>query len=500
MVDFEKLRKDRGVSKPTDPIEIFRRLPSNINDLWNSQAEALREWNKNRESKDIVIKLNTGGGKTLVGLIILQSIANETNGLTMYLCPTVQLTEQIYTLSKEYGFKTAIYKKGEPLDDDFLSGKCILIATYKALFNANNKFGTVDDTEHVHLNGIIIDDAHAAFSDIRDSFTISIKKQSNRTLYSKLCTLFRDDFNKLGKIGSFDDIVRGGEPNLILEIPYWSWKQRSDQIRGILAESISEEYPFIFTWPLLRDEFDYCHALIGHRSFDITPLYPLVDKFPSFSECSRRVYMSATLADDSPIIRTFDANRGSVSNPITPKSLAGVGERMILAPELTDIDPKKIKNIVKKAIKKISKNAGVLILVPKNSDLKEWDDVATLPENTEDVTNFVKKLVDEKSGAYAFANRYDGLDLPDDSCRLLVMSEKPSGEKIYDLFHHRVIKDGRIANTTFAQRIEQGMGRGTRGSGDYCVVILLGKGLISWISKSSNLELLTPSTSTSIPN
>ena len=61
MVDFSKMRKERGMpSKPIDPIELFRRLPRsarelNINDLWQSQAEVLKEWNTKRDNRDIII-------------------------------------------------------------------------------------------------------------------------------------------------------------------------------------------------------------------------------------------------------------------------------------------------------------------------------------------------------------------------------------------------------------------------------------------------------------
>jgi hypothetical protein len=44
--------------------------------------------------------------------------------------------------------------------------------------------------------------------------------------------------------------------------------------------------------------------------------------------------MSATIADDSSIVRTFDAKPKAIEHPIIPDSLAGVGERMILAPGL----------------------------------------------------------------------------------------------------------------------------------------------------------------------
>ena len=204
MVDFGKLIKERGVSsKPVDPFELFRRLPrSGINDLWNSQAEALRDWNRKRDEKDVTIKLNTGGGKTLVGLIIAQSIINQTNGSALYLCPTTQLIKQTFDLSQDYGIKTTIYQSGRDLDNDFLIGKSIMIATYSALFNARSKFGCTEiGGEYVPLEGLILDDAHTAFSNIRDSFTLHIERDKNETLYLELCNLFREDFNEIDRIG-----------------------------------------------------------------------------------------------------------------------------------------------------------------------------------------------------------------------------------------------------------------------------------------------------------
>ena len=76
MVDFKKLRAEAAKPKPIDPLEIFRRQPKppEINDLYINQAEVLNEWNKRRAERDIAIKLHTGGGKTLVGLLVGQSI------------------------------------------------------------------------------------------------------------------------------------------------------------------------------------------------------------------------------------------------------------------------------------------------------------------------------------------------------------------------------------------------------------------------------------------
>jgi hypothetical protein len=68
MVDFKKLRESKSKPKPIHPREIFNSLPKppGINDLYASQAEVLDAWFGRRTDRDVVIKLHTGGGKTLV--------------------------------------------------------------------------------------------------------------------------------------------------------------------------------------------------------------------------------------------------------------------------------------------------------------------------------------------------------------------------------------------------------------------------------------------------
>jgi replicative superfamily II helicase len=89
---------------PVDPIHIFRGLrvrDAAINDLWLGQADALQPWHEHRALKDVAIGLNTGAGKTLVGLLIAQSLVNETRGKILYACNSIQLVEQ--TRDKAHG-------------------------------------------------------------------------------------------------------------------------------------------------------------------------------------------------------------------------------------------------------------------------------------------------------------------------------------------------------------------------------------------------------------
>lgn len=56
------------------PRDIFNALPARKwTYLRQEQGEILESWFKRREDRDIVIKQNTGGGKTVAGLLIAQS-------------------------------------------------------------------------------------------------------------------------------------------------------------------------------------------------------------------------------------------------------------------------------------------------------------------------------------------------------------------------------------------------------------------------------------------
>lgn len=493
MVDFKQLRKDKRQTVPTDPLAIFQRLPkpAHINDLWDGQSKALAAWSLRRGESDLVIKLNTGGGKTLVGLLMAQSLLNELSEPLLYLCPNNQLVDQTIEKADEVGLPVVAYG-GRDLDADFLNAKRVLVANYHAVFNGLSKFGVLGSgREPIRLGGVICDDAHAALGVVRAAFTISIKREEHAALYDDLVGRCRSDFENVGRVGTFDDIVER-EDFGILELPYPAWLSKANEVRELIARDYAEQ--FRFQWPLLRDHFHLCHALFSAREITITPFQPLVHLFPSFAECRRRIFMSATIADDSSIVRTFDANPKSVSDPIVPSSLAGVGERMVLAPSLMELKDTPVEVAKRLATLVASKLGGSVILVQSEAQGKRWEDMASLALG-DDVAQAVKDLrAGASKGPYVFASRYDGIDLPHGACRLLILEGLPSATNNYELFRAEVLRGNSSINLGLAQRIEQALGRGTRGSGDYCVVLLLGGDLTAWITRKASLSLMTPST------
>jgi hypothetical protein len=78
--DFNSLNRPASAKRPINPIEIFRSAPAlaeTPNDLWQGQSKALEIWHAGRHLRDTLISLHTGAGKSIVGLLIAQSLINE---------------------------------------------------------------------------------------------------------------------------------------------------------------------------------------------------------------------------------------------------------------------------------------------------------------------------------------------------------------------------------------------------------------------------------------
>ena len=80
-IDFNKMRAQKPATDIIlNPLDLFASLPDkdpNFDYLRGPQDQVLRTWQSRRGERDISIKMNTGGGKTIVGLLIAKSLINE---------------------------------------------------------------------------------------------------------------------------------------------------------------------------------------------------------------------------------------------------------------------------------------------------------------------------------------------------------------------------------------------------------------------------------------
>ncbi|WP_327786346.1 helicase C-terminal domain-containing protein, partial [Vibrio anguillarum] len=175
----------------------------------------------------------------------------------------------------------------------------------------------------------------------------------------------------------------------------------------------------------------------------------------------------------------FGVNPSELSNPITPDSAGDVGDRMILLPQV--INPKITDEDIQQLCKNVSKKHNVVVIAPSTYRANQWEDLADLILNSSNISEGVARLKTQHVGLVVLNNRYDGIDLPQAACRLLVIDGLPDARNLIDRVKQSSLMSSNYDNVEKIQRIEQGMGRGVRSSDDYCVVLLTGKGLTSTI-------------------
>ena len=100
-MNFRKMLQTQTFEKKVNPIELYATLDrkSEAGPLRQAQEFVLNEWFTNRRNdRDLIVKLHTGEGKTLVGLLILQSLLNSNIGPCLYVCPNKYLVKLSFLL------------------------------------------------------------------------------------------------------------------------------------------------------------------------------------------------------------------------------------------------------------------------------------------------------------------------------------------------------------------------------------------------------------------
>jgi hypothetical protein len=485
-LDYNKLKEKMSVKKQIDPRKIFTTLnrdTSKFRRPSDEQGDVLSAWYEKRKRVDNTIKMNTGSGKTIVGLLCLQSCLNEGVGPAVYITPDNYLLSQVVSEAKSLGILTV----EDPYDPAFISSDAILVINVWKLINGRSIFGVARDGVKIDIGSIVVDDAHACLATVADQFRIRLP--STHEAYKELFAIFKSDLENQSESGVLD--IEAEDPMVSMLIPYWAWKNRHRDVLKILhkhRESDALKWP----WRLVEDVIDLCQAAIGGGMIEIAPRFLPIDNIPSFFMAKRRIYMTATLADDGVLVSHFQANPDEIADPIRPKGGGDIGDRMILAPQ--EINPSISIDEVKELSKRLSEGINVLVIVPSNSRAKYWLDVAAQTLTADNMSDGVEKLRCGHVGLTVLVAKYDGVDLPAKACELLIIDGLPEVSGLIERIEQSVLDGTRRQLIRQIQRVEQGMGRGVRSSEDHCVVLLMGARLTQRLRHPEAWQLFSVAT------
>lgn len=478
-MDFSRLGSETKPKAPTNPIAIFETLPSlagTPNDLWRGQASALSTWEQVREERDVLISLNTGAGKTIVGLLVAQSLINEGLENVIYVCSTIDLVQQTSREAKAIGIDRTARIRGAYSNDLFETGKAFCITTYAALFNGHSSI-----RRNYFPEAIIFDDAHVAESMLRDAFTLRIDGERNKELFKEITNLFRPHFKELGIPGRFADSIDPVRQSTAFVTP-GGFYARIERLLDILKRNgvkDHEDWKYSFAW--LEDRLNCCAAIFTRGVFELTPPFLPSRGLDIFNKSVRRVYLSATLQSQTEFIRAFGRRP---SKTIAPANDAGNGERLIL-------DGRKVQNgFGPKFAKRLVDGRKAIIAVQDYARAKEWECVAA-PPTREQFSDALREFRDDRQdGAFLLVSRVDGIDLPDDTCRIMIMDGVPTASSLLERYLWEWLDMKNVFASRIANRLTQLFGRINRGRNDYGAFLLRGEVLSKWIARDRNLALL----------
>jgi replicative superfamily II helicase len=493
MVDFTKRLASKKVSKISDPLALYETLDraSDKGPLRASQEAVLKEWNaQGRTRRDVIVKLHTGQGKTLVGLLMLQARLNEGKGPAVYLCPNNFLIEQTCEQARQFGF--SVCKADPELPEAFQNGEQILITSVQKLFNGLTKFGL--DRRSMAVSTVLMDDAHACADAIRDACKIRVGATENA--YQQLRTLFDAELEQQGA-GTYADICNG-KSDAFLPVPYWAWCDRESDVARILSKA-SDQKSVKFSWPLLKNMLGHCQCVVSGAAIEIEPHVAPLQAFGSYWKADHRIFMSATVTDDAFLIKGLQLEPSTVLAPLVYERESWSGEKMILVPSLINPLLERSSVVGAYAPPDPRRQFGVVALATSFKGTGDWLKFGAHVAKTETVWGDVDSIRKGNHGrTLVLVNRYDGIDLPDDSCRILIFDGKPYSESLIDLYQEDCRPDSDATLVRLARTIEQGMGRSVRGEKDYSVIIAIGTDLTRALRDPKSRQYLSSQMSTQI--
>ncbi len=480
-LDFTKLGGPNLIDTAVEPLKLFSALPRapKYQYLRNVQAEVLDGWFARRKEKDLVLKMNTGAGKTVVGLLLLKSSLNEGVFPAAYVTPDKYLAEQVVEEGRQLGIEVT-----DQVDTRYLSGRAILVDNISRLINGRSIFGINRSTP---LSSVLIDDAHSCLRIAEEKFTITLP--AGHAAYKEILDLFRSPLEHQSRVTLLDII--DGDPTKLVAVPYWSWRDQQAAVLSVLHKHRSEP-ELEWSWPLVSQSLANCVCVIGGRGLSISSRCLDIGRIRDFENATRRIYTTATLADDSALVTHLRANAKSVDVPVTPKLASDIGDRMIIAPQ--ELNPDIADDELMTFANWMGKSMNVVVIVPSVKRAEFWTPVARHILNAENLRAGVDAMRAGVVGVTILVNKYDGVDLPGAACRALIIDGLPEIERPLDRWDSSTLENSDVMLARHIQRIEQGMGRGIRSNDDFCVVFLMGARLVERVGIPQGQSKFTPAT------
>lgn len=479
---------------PESPDRLFRDLPRRKHpSLYDHQGQILRTYVAEAvDAPDVALQLPTGSGKTLVGLLLAEWRRRKNRERVVYLCPTRQLVNQVAEeASAKYGltvepFTGRVVNYAPEAKAAYQNADRVAVTTYSSLFNTNPFFA---DPEV-----IIVDDAHASENYIASTWTLRISRfeENDALLFKAVSGVLKgvlDDTNYrrlTGEWTSIDDVT------WVDKVPTPQLSTIASELHAAIAENVGESEQR-YAWRMIGNHLKACQLYVSSSEVLIRPLIPPTWDHAPFAGATQRIFMSATLGAGGDLERL--TGRPKIKRLPIPEGWdrQGIGRRFFIFPEKA-LKEKEVEGL---RVSLMSAAGRSLVLTPSNEAAelitKDVEDYLGFPVfSGADLEDRKADFVATSPAVAVVANRYDGIDFPDDDCRLLFVEGLPRATNLQERFLMNRMGANLLFNERVQTRVLQAVGRCTRGLNDYSAVVVTGEDLPAYLTDRKRRSYFHP--------
>jgi hypothetical protein len=146
----------------------------------------------------------------------------------------------------------------------------------------------------------------------------------------------------------------------------------------------------------------------------------------------------------------------------------------------------------------LAKREGRLLVLTTDSSHLERIESGWLKDagktilHAEDIEVDLDVFTNDDNAALVLTNRYDGIDLPDDACRTMVIDDHPDATNLQERFLTQRLGAGAFLRERIRTRVTQAMGRCTRNDTDHATILILGERLAKFLTEKDVRRSLHP--------
>lgn len=430
-------------------------------------------------NKNVALELPTGSGKTLVGLLIGEFHRRKYKRKCLFLCPTNQLVSQVCQQAREQYGIDAIPFIGKQADyavrnkSKYMLTEAIGVTTYSSFFATNSFF---NDPEV-----LIFDDVHSSEEYIVDNWTLEISRQKHPVLFSQVAAYLTDVIGDSGisRLNQCDPYTG--------EIMNWTdmlpRPKLVDKCKGLydILQAGTKDDNLRFAWERVADHLVDCQIYVSWSSILIRPYISPTETHPVFRQTKQRIFMSATLGSSGELERLTGCRKIKRLPIVGDWDKKGLGRRLFIFPDLS-LSPELHNEILIKLHQTANHS---VVIVPSDHESDEISEVLARSVlgikifKANDLIHSKHDYCEADNSAVIMANRFDGVDFPDDESRMLFLCNLPRVTHLQERFFVGKMAASLLYTERIKTRIVQAAGRCTRNASDYSVVCVLGDSILN---------------------